>query len=74
MEPRVLRNIVGGKPLEDALDAMGGAVLTPKVVGKWLVALDGRIVDGWCLRRHATIGHSTKFSLQPAGEAGGAGQ
>jgi len=59
--------IVGGKPLSEAL----GTVMSAAALGKQLVALDGLIVDGRCLRRHATVGHSTKFRLErQAGEAG----
>lgn len=63
--------IVGGKALEEVLGAAG---VSAKVLGKWLVSLDGRIVDGRCLRRHATVGHSTRFWLTHAGQAGEAGQ
>lgn len=54
----------GHPALADALGAMSTSVLSAKLVGKWLVALDGKIVDGRCIRRHSTVGHSTKFWLE----------
>jgi hypothetical protein len=38
--------------------------ITSIALGRHLVQFDGRIVDGVCIRKHATKGKSTKFCLQ----------
>ncbi|MBI4923011.1 MAG: hypothetical protein HY834_14800 [Devosia nanyangense] len=71
-EQRSDRNlgIVGGEALAGALDDLDG-LLTPVTLGKYLVSFDGRIVEGRCLRKRSTVGHSTRFCLEEAGHEAG---
>lgn len=50
--------------LDDAIRAIFPRFApNPMSLGKYLVAFDGRITDGLCIRKHAVKGKSTKFAL-----------